>query len=126
MDTQPQNFNGFNDSNNYYSPNHASNNPNQKYTDEDDGADWFDMEELSLLENGEQMGDDDFPDGKFDFPVPSEPVLPMEELKSQAFGDHLFYISDEGYVQVFTQGECHVPFRGPATIGVWFGSNHPM
>ncbi len=94
------------------------------YEDDDDGADWFDMKALGL----DLDCDDDFDSSswRFEFPVPTEPVVPVEQLKLQQFDQQVFYIDDEGYAQVYTQGECRTPFTGPASIGVWFGPDHPM
>jgi hypothetical protein len=93
--------------------------------DDDDGADWFDMEALTGLsideldENG--LGD---PSWRFEFPLPMLPVVPVLELKTEIYDGQTFYVDDEGYVQAYTQGECRVPFTGKASIGVWFGPNH--
>lgn len=37
-----------------------------------------------------------------------------------------FYTDKDGYVQVYTQGDCRVPFVQKGAIGVWFGPDHPM
>lgn len=88
-------------------------------SDEDNGADWFDLEALGLL--------DDLPTGeKFDFPVPTKSVSPMEHLYVEVFSGRYFYLDEEGYVQVYTQGECYNPFVDKPSIGVWFGPNHPL
>lgn len=94
--------------------------------DDDDGADWFDMEALTGLsldeldENGLEN-----PSWRFEFPLPMLPVVPMLQMKTETFDGQVFYVDDEGYAQAYTQGECRVPFVGKASIGVWFGPNHP-
>jgi len=36
-----------------------------------------------------------------------------------------FYTDDEGFVQVYTQGECRQFLVEKGSIGVWFGPDHP-
>ncbi|KAK4014354.1 hypothetical protein OUZ56_026879 [Daphnia magna] len=92
--------------------------------DDDDGADWFDLEALGLNIDDLDENELDSPTWRFDFPLPTLPVVPVQELKTENFDGQIFYVDDEGYVQVYTQGECRVPFREKASIGVWFGPNH--
>ncbi|XP_059352407.1 uncharacterized protein LOC130703628 [Daphnia carinata] len=93
--------------------------------EDDDGADWFDIEALGLNINDLDENELDSPTWRFDFPLPMLPVVPVQELKMENFDGQIFYVDNEGYVQVYTQGECRVPFHGKASIGVWFGPNHP-
>lgn len=64
-------------------------------------------------------------DMKFDFPVPSEPALPIDELNVTIIGGTEFFVDNNGYVQAHTYGECYKPFV-EAAIGVWFGPSHPL
>ena len=89
------------------------------YGDDDDEADWFDLEALGL------SGLDGSPTDRFDYPVPSYPVL-TEELVIGHFSGHEFYMDNEGFVQVYTEGECYKAFVDKPSIGVWFGPNHEM
>ena len=85
------------------------------YDEEDDG--WFDLEMMG--ENGEH---------RFEFPVPMETAIPVEKLEVAQFeGGHTFYCDAEGYVQVYTQGEGRnrIDRSLKASIGVWFGPDHP-
>lgn len=88
--------------------------------DDDEGADWFDLEALGLLGLGSN------PDGRFEFPVPSYPIIPTEELLIGSFSGQHFYMDEQGYVQVFTEGECYKAFVEKPSIGVWFGPNHEL
>lgn len=85
---------------------------------DDDGADWFDMEGLGMI-------DDDLSGERFEFPVPTEPVSPVSHLRTATFSGQNFFINEEGFVQVYTHGECYVPFLEKPSIGVWFGPDHP-
>jgi len=85
------------------------------YDEEDDG--WFDLE---------MMGDNS--KHRFEFPVPKYPAIPVEKLDVAQFeGGHAFYCDAEGYVQVYTQGEGRnrIDKSLKASIGVWFGPDHP-
>lgn len=92
----------------------------QDEDDDDEGADWFDLEALGLL--GLELN----PDGRFEFPVPSYPIIPTEELLIGSFSGQHFYMDEQGYVQVFTEGECYKAFVEKPSIGVWFGPNHEL
>lgn len=85
---------------------------------DDDGADWFDLEGLGLK-------DCDFSGERFEFPVPTEPVSPINELRTETFSGQNFYVNDEDFVQVYTHGECYNPYFDKPSIGVYFGSDHP-
>ena len=85
------------------------------YDEEDDG--WFDLEMMG--ENGGH---------RFEFPVPMETAIPVEKLEVAQFeGGHTFYCDADGYVQVYTQGEGRnrIDRSLKASIGVWFGPDHP-
>ena len=61
-----------------------------------------------------------------------EPPIPVEELDVAQFEEGLspqsFYCDSEGYVQVYTQGEGKnlIDRSSKASIGVWFGPDHPL
>ena len=81
-----------------------------------DDDEWFDLE---------MMGEN----GRFEFPVPMEPPVPVEELHVAQFEmGQSFYCDADGYVQVYTQGDGKnmIDRSQKASIGVWFGHDHPM
>ena len=72
------------------------------------------------------MGDNS--EHRFEFPVPTEPAIPVEKLEVAQFEcGHTFYCDAEEYVQVYTQGEGRnkTEKSQKASIGVWFGPDHP-
>ena len=67
----------------------------------------------------------------FKFSVPTEPAIPNEELNVNLFEkgrSHSFYYDSEGYAQVYTQGKgLNVSdWSSGASIGAWFGPDHPL
>ena len=67
----------------------------------------------------------------FKFSVPTEPAIPNEELNVNLFEkgrSHSFYYDNEGYAQVYTQGKgLNVSdWSSGASIGAWFGPDHPL
>lgn len=88
-------------------------------------ADWFDF------------GDENFPDDnnstnttkrRFEwYPVPAEPVVPIERLTIAIMEDHEFYCDDQDYIQVYTDGSYRSRLGNSfSAIGVWFGPNHKL
>ena len=93
---------------------------------DDDFVEWYDL--YLMGENDE----------RFEFPVPMEPPVPVEELNVVKFENgvsaHSFYCDSDGYApsrrtpQVSTQGEGKnlIDWTTKASVGVWFGSDHTL
>ncbi|XP_032795668.2 uncharacterized protein LOC116932058 [Daphnia magna] len=92
---------------------------------DEEEADWFDF--------GDETADEDFQtvERRFDlFPVPEEPVLPIEKLTVAIMDDFEFYCDDENFIQVYTDGSFingrYKLVDSVSAIGVWFGPNHKL
>lgn len=96
---------------------------NRLYEEE---ADWFDFGD-----NDDDIIFEGFYPGtkqKFDFfPVPTEPVIPIERLTIALMDDHEFYCDDFDFIQIYTDGSFRsAPGGSFSAIGVWFGPNHKL
>ncbi|XP_057381052.1 uncharacterized protein LOC130703633 [Daphnia carinata] len=88
-------------------------------------ADWFDFDDETTDEDFQTV------ERRFDlFPVPEEPVLPIEKLTVAIMDDFEFYCDDENFIQVYTDGSFingrYKLVDSVSAIGVWFGPNHKL
>ena len=96
------------------------------YYDEEE-ADWFDFgDEIQILEGNSQIGELSCEL----FPVPEEPVVPIEQLTVALMDDYEFYCDDQDFIQVYTDGSYingrYKLIDSVSAIGVWFGPNHKL
>ena len=61
-------------------------------------------------------------------PIPAARVQQVRHMSTTTFYNHQFHVSDEGYVQVYTDGACENNGKkgAKAGVGVWFAEGHAL